>query len=471
MQQRELVIIGAGPGGYVAAIKAAQLGIACTLIESRDIGGTCLNRGCVPTKSILHSAEIYTQAKEAERFGVKVRDVSLDFVGIRNRAHEVVGQIRQSVEALLEANGIELIAGRAKVAPGPVVHVESHEGASLSFEAKDVIIATGSQPARPPIPGLEGPRVLTSDELLADVPEFKHLIIIGGGVIGVEFASAYASMGVQVSILEAMPRLLPTLDRELGQSLALSLKKRGCAINTGAMVKEINTQTDSVKVTFELKGELQDIEGDAVLISTGRSCDVEAICADGLALECERGRIVVDNNMQTSVEHIYAIGDIAAGMPQLAHAASSQGIAAALAIKGLPTEQVLSCVPSCVYTDPEIASVGMSEAEAKEAGLNPRVAKYLMTGNGKTVIAGLDRGFIKVIADENDRVIGAQMLCGRATDMIGEIALGVAHGLSAKEMAAVIRAHPSFEEGIGEAFEALVGESIHAMPKSRKARA
>ena len=470
MESRELVIVGAGPGGYVAAIKAAQLGLRCTLVERAEVGGTCLNRGCVPTKSVLHSAEVLACAREAGRFGVVIPEAAVDFAAVRERAREVVAQIRGGVEQLLAANGVELVRGEARVAPGPVVHVALPDGARVSYQARDVIVAAGSAPALPPIKGLDGPRVMTSDGMLAEVPALDRLVVIGGGVIGVEFASAYAGFGAEVTVLEALPRLLPTLDRELGQSLALALKKRGCAVHAGALVREVRDDGDEAVVTFELKGELRDVRADAVLVATGRRCDVGAVCADGLELACERGRIVVDERMRTSAPHVRAIGDIAAGGPQLAHAASAQGIVAVCDVAGAPCEIDLSCVPSCVYTEPEIACVGLSEVEAKEAGMQVTTEKCLMTGNAKTVIAGMDRGFVKVVATEDERrIVGAQLLCGRATDLVGELAVAVANGLTVDEMARVVRAHPTFEEGVGEALEAFGTGAIHALPKKRRA--
>ena len=477
MEERELVIVGAGPGGYVAAIRAAQLGIPCTLVERGEVGGTCLNRGCIPTKSVLHSAEVYAQALDAARFGVRVEGASVDFAGVRDRAREVVEQIRGGVESLLEANGVELVRGTAAVAPGPRVVVRTAEGEERAFSARDVVIAAGSRPALPPIPGLDGPGVLTSDDLLRDVPALSRLVVIGGGVIGVEFASAYADFGAEVTVLEALPRLLPALDRELGQSLALALKKRGCSVLPNARVLSVEPLTASedaaasapgVKVSYELKGAVHEVEADAVLVATGRACDVPALCADGLELACDRGRISVDGRFRTSVPHVYAIGDIAAGGVQLAHAASAAGIAAVSDIAGVACDTVLSCVPSCVYTNPEIASVGLSEAEAKEAGFDVVVGKYLTTGNGKTVVAGMDRGFVKVVADAEGRLLGAQLLCGRATDIVGELALGVAQGLTVGQLSSVIRAHPTFEEGVGEALEAVFGEAIHAMSRKKR---
>lgn len=470
MEQRELVVVGAGPGGYVAALKAAQLGISCTLVERAEVGGTCLNRGCVPTKSVLRSAEIFAQAKEAALFGVRIPEASVDFSAVRDRAQEVVGRIRDGVESLLAANGIELVRGEARIAPGPLVKVTCQDGDERVFSAHDVVIATGSEPALPPIQGLDGPRVMTSDGMLSDVPCVGSLVVIGGGVIGVEFASAYADFGAAVTVLEALPRLLPTLDRELGQSLALALKKRGCTVCTNALVREVRNETDGAVVVYESKGEVREVRADAILVATGRRCDVASLCADGLELACEQGRIVVDGQLRTSVPHVYAIGDIAAGGLQLAHVASAQGIAAVSAIANVPCEIDLACVPSCVYSNPEISSVGMSEAEAKESGIEVQVGKYLMTGNGKTVIAGMDRGFIKVVARADDGVVvGAQLLCGRATDLVGELALAIARGMTADETASVIRAHPTFEEGVGEALEAVFGCAVHSLPKARKA--
>ena len=468
MPHRQLVIVGAGPGGYVAAIKAAQLGLEVTVVERAEAGGVCLNRGCIPTKTILHSAMLFAELRDAEGIGVRVEGACVDYGALRTRVGEVSGQLRAGVEALLSANGVELVRGTARIEAGGRVVVTGADGGEDVYEGDDVIVATGSVPAMPPIEGIGLPGVLDSDALLAGVPELSRLAIIGGGVIGVEFACAYAALGTQVTVYEMAPRLLPTMDREFGTGLAAAFKRRGVTVRAGASVERIEEAPGGLSVRASAKGKDVSTEADAVLVATGRRTDTESLFADGCAPAVERGRIVVDEVGRTNVARLWAIGDVAGDAPQLAHAASAQGVVAVCAIAGAPCAVNAEVVPSCVYTSPEIASVGLTEDEAKAAGIAVRTGKFLMGGNGKTLISEHDRGFVKVVADENGRVVGAHLMCGHATDIVGELSVAVANGLSVEQLAAAVRPHPTFEEGVGEAVEALLGGAIHAMPAKRR---
>lgn len=468
MEHFELAIIGAGPGGYVAAIRAAQLGINTVLVERDDIGGTCLNRGCIPTKTILHTAGLFSEISHAEALGIRIESAAVDFDALRMRTAEVRESLRDGVEALVAANGITLMRGTATIAGLDGITVSQPDGTIAEISADHLIIATGSAPAKPPIAGIGEDGVLTSDDMLETIPELKRLVIVGGGVIGMEFAGIYAALKTHVTVLEAAPRILPTMDREFGQSLAMLYRKRGCAIVANALVESIERAADgSLSVRYAVKDAAETVDADAVLVATGRAPAFGGLFAEGFELELDRGRIAVDKRMQTSAEGIYAIGDVAAAGAQLAHAASAQGIVAVETIAGADVSFDPALVPSCVYSSPEIASVGMTEAEAKQAGIAARAGKFAMTGNGKSVITGQGRSFAKIVADESDRIIGAQLMCGRATDMIGELSLAVANGLTIEQMKSAIRPHPTFEEAIGEAFEAFAGGAIHAMPKPR----
>ena len=468
MERFQIVVIGAGPGGYVAAIKAAQLGLSCAVVEVADVGGTCLNRGCIPAKTILHAAELIDDVSKADLFGVEVGEARVNWEALRERTQAVSAQLCGGVEKLLSANGVTLVRGRASIGKDGVITVACPDGSSCKLAGDDVIIAAGSQPALPPILGIDLPGVINSDDVLPAVPQFDRLAVIGGGVIGCEIASAYADFDCEVTVLEMESRLLPTMDREFGQSLGTALKKRGVRVEAGAAVQSIEQTDGALRVSFERRGASNEVIADAVLVATGRRCDVNALFVDGDAPDTNRGRIVVDEKMRTSREHFYAIGDIADAGPQLAHAASAQGVIAVCAIAGEACEINLASVPSCVYTSPEIASVGMTEAEAKEQGIAVRTGKYLMAGNGKTIISDLDRGFVKIVADESTgRVLGAQLLCGRASDIIGELAVAVGCELSVDDLTRVVHPHPTFVEGVGEAVEAFGHGSIHAMPRKR----
>lgn len=458
----DVIILGAGPGGYVAAIRMAQYGLKTALIERDAVGGTCLNRGCISTKTLLHTAEVLTEARHTA--GVSADGLKLDWPSLRERKVEVSDTLRGGIEALLKANKVDLIRGDAMVTGGQSVQVTDAEGQVQTLTAENIVVATGSRPAMPRIPGSDRPGVYTSDTLLRDMPDLESLTIIGGGVIGMEFASIYQAFGTQVTVLEAMDKILPPLDKELSQNLGMICKKRGIQIVTGAMVQEI---TEDLTCRYLQKENLQEVKSQAVLIAIGRSANTDGLFAAECMPILERGRLVTDANGQTSVPHIYAIGDAAARGPQLAHAASAQGIAIAAYLAGKPSEINLDLIPSCVYVSPEIASVGMTEAEAKEQGIAVKTGKFLMGANGKSLLTNQDRGFVKLVTDENDRLLGAQLMCGRATDLIGELTVAIANGLTAEQVASCIHAHPTFAEGIGEAADTLLGYPVHTAPRRR----
>ncbi|MDL2214103.1 dihydrolipoyl dehydrogenase, partial [Clostridia bacterium OttesenSCG-928-O13] len=385
MNQYDLVVIGAGPGGYVAAIKAAQAGMAVALVEVREVGGTCLNRGCIPTKALMHSAHLYREMQESDKFGVFAKDITFDIEKMYTRKNEVVSQLRTGVEFLLKANKIDVVRGTGKVSGEGSVVVQTAEG-TVDLQAKNILLATGSVPARPPIPGLDLPGVITSDELLEQSGTvYKDLVIIGGGVIGCEFATVFSALGCSVSIVEAMDRILPTMDKEISQNLAMILKRRGVAIHTSAMVEKVERGGGGLVCHFSKKEESQSVEAQAVLVSIGRRVNTEGLFTENFSVKSDRG-LVVNENFETSARGIYAIGDVVSGGIQLAHMASAQGANAVAHMAGHAPEVDLRAIPSCIYTSPEIAAVGLTEAAAKEAGYEVKVGKFPMNGNGKTII-------------------------------------------------------------------------------------
>ena len=450
MSDYQLLVIGAGPGGYVAALKAAKLGLKTAIVEGRDVGGTCLNRGCIPTKALLHTAEVYTQAKEGAFLGVNAEGISVDFAAAQRRKNEVTEKLRLGIEGLFKQKKVDLLRGIGTIlAPGKV-SVDGKE-----YTADHILIATGSVPARPPIPGLE--HALTSDDLLeGEGRMFSSLVIIGGGVIGVELASVYNALGCHVTILEAMDRILPNMDREICQNLTMILKKRGVEIYPSSMVSAVEKMEDgTLSVRYTNKGTENTAQGEAVLCAIGRRANTAGLFGEGFSLDMERGRILTDENFQTSVPGIYAIGDVTAKI-QLAHVASAQGTACVEKLAGNAAPTDLALIPSCIYTSPEIACIGITADEAKAAGRSVKVGKFVMFANGKTVISNGERGFIKIVADaESGVVLGAQLMCERATDMISQLTTAVANGLTAEQLLAVVRPHPTFEEGIGEALDDL----------------
>lgn len=450
--QYDLAVIGGGPGGYESALKAARLGMKTVLIDRDALGGTCLNRGCIPTKTLLHGAETYRQAAAA--FSVPAPETL--FPSLADHKDQVVSQLREGIRSLLKTAKVEFIQDHASILAPGLLRVGEQQRS-----ARHILIATGSRPALPPIPGRDLPGVLTSDGLLSCREPIRSLTIIGGGVIGMEFASIYSSLGCSVTVIEAMERILPTMDREFSQNLKMILKKRGVEIETGALVEEIRLQEGGeLLCRFRRKEEEREASSQFILIATGRTP-----CTDGLIAEdaqprlrsifSEKGFIRVDDRFETPVPGIYAIGDVTGGI-QLAHAAAAQGKWAVSAMCDSPPPgnvlPDLNFIPSCVYTDPEIASVGLTLDEAKKQGLNPRALKYPMSANGKSVLTGQDRGFIKIVVSrDTERILGAQMMCARASDMISFFTEALTCGLTISDLKKTIFPHPTFSEGIGEA--------------------
>ena len=453
----DLIVIGAGPGGYEAALRAAKLGLKTAVVECREVGGTCLNRGCIPTKALLHASGVYEEAKNGAALGVNAEGLSYDLAAMFAYKAQVVEKLRGGIESLFKAAKVTLLRGTgALTAPNTVTVSGENEGV---YTAQNILLATGSVPARPPIPGLDLPDVMTSDELLnGEGGDFASLVIIGGGVIGMEFATFYNDLGVSVTVVEGLDRLLPNMDRELGQNLAMIMKKRGVQVFTGAMVKNLEQTDGGLQVNFETRGRVQSVTGERVLCAIGRSPYTEGLFGEGVAVEMDRRRIRVNERFETSVPGVYAIGDVSSQV-QLAHVATAQGIYAVNAMAGKANEMDLSLVPGCVYVRPEIAAVGLTEAEAKERGIPVKTAKALMSANGRTVILNGDRGFMKLVAHaETKKLLGAQLMCVNASDMISQLSEAIASGQTPSDLLRAMRPHPTFEEALTGALEELEGK-------------
>ena len=455
MMEFDLAVIGAGPGGYTAAEAAAKEGLSVVLFEKDKLGGTCLNRGCIPTKALLHAAETWKAVCASDELGIHVEGASYDFAAMHARKDQVVDSLRDGIAKLMKANKVCVVEGEAQItAPGVV------ECAGERYEAKDLIIATGSVPSVPPIQGRELEGVYTSDDLLeGGGKELSSLAIIGGGVIGVEMAGIYATLGCKVTVLEALDHLLPPMDKEIAQRLTANFKKQGIAAAPKAMVKGIARDGEELVVTYEDKaGAAHEVRAEGVLVATGRRASVQGLFAEGCGWEpeLERGAVVADELGRTSVEHLYVIGDAKSRTIQLAHVAEAQAKNAVATIVGKPAPVDVSVVPNCVYTSPEIASVGMTEAEAKEAGYAVSCGKSLSGSNAKCLIEGCTSGYIKLVADaQTGRLLGAQLVYPRATDLVEELALAIQQGLTVDDVAGVIHPHPTFSEGVLAAAEAI----------------
>ena len=445
MEQFDLVILGGGPAGTHAASTATKNGLKTALVEADALGGTCLNRGCIPTKTLLHTAELCREARTGAEIGLVAPEVSVDMAALQTYKNGVVEKLAAGIEQGLQKAKVTLLRGSARLLSPTEVEVNGEV-----LKTKRVLIATGSLPARIPVPGSDLPGVYDSTGMLAleTIPE--RVVIVGGGVIGAEFASLYADLGSRVTVIEALDRLLANMDRELGQSLKMSLKKRGADIHTSASLKEIRQDGGELVCVFAENEQKLEARGDAVLIAVGRKPNTAGLFAPGCEPETERGRIAVNERYETSLPGVWAVGDVIGGI-QLAHMASAEAVNAVAFMCGKEAEIRTDVVPGCVYTSPEIATVGISAQEAKKQGLNVTTKKYPMTANGKTVLSRGERGYISVTADaETNVILGAQLLCERATDMIGEFASAVVNGLTLAELAPVIRPHPTFNEAVGE---------------------
>lgn len=453
----QLVVIGAGPGGYPAALRAAGLGKRVALVERRELGGTCLNRGCIPTKTLLHTTGLFREVRGAEEAGLSTDALTLDGKRLRERTGKVIETLRDGIAAQLKQGKIDVYTGTGTVeAAHRVAICQGKE--RICLESEYILIATGSRPARPPIPGIDLEGVVDSDELLeAGDLSLKQLVIIGGGVIGMEFAQIYSDIGCNVTVLEAMDQILPGMDKEIAQNLKMIGKKRGVEVHTGTMVKEIKRGKEGLICCYEEKGTACEAVGDRVLVAAGRRPNTEDLFSKALdgSVAINRGFLCADHRYHTGIPGVYAVGDVIGGV-QLAHVATAEGISAVEDMWGIIHRYDMKVVPSCVYTDPEIAAVGMTLDEAKAAGISAAVGKYTMSLNGKSFLASQERGFIKLVErSDTHTLIGAQLMCARATDMIGELELAISQGMSARQVAELIMPHPTFCEGIGEAADKI----------------
>lgn len=461
----DLLIIGAGPGGYVAAKKAAKLGMSVAIIDKGPVGGTCINRGCIPTKAMLHAATRYRDIKECELFGLHVEGAGYDLQKIIEYKEASTAEMRADLEREFEALGIVFVQGTARVQAGKRVRVEKEDGTSEFYFGRQILIATGAKANRADIPGADLPGVMTSEELLSsDESKYKSLLILGGGVIGLEIATVFRDLGAEVTIIEISNRLLPTMDGEFSDALEKILTDRGVHIYKESILEQISEADEGLKCRFVCQGETRELQVEGVLMSVGRRPNTEGLFDANVPIKLERGRVMVDEFFRTNVPGIYAVGDVVGGI-QLAHVASAEGTYVVEKMNDLKPSVIvsmvpsclftpISIVPSCLYTDPEIASVGLTEEQAREKGVPVRCGRYAMEGNGQTIISKEAVGFIKILfAKDSDVLLGAQMMCPRATDMIGELATALANGLTSRQLMYAMRAHPTFNEAISCAVE------------------
>lgn len=467
----DLVILGGGTGGYVAAIRATQLGLKTAIVEKGKLGGTCLHQGCIPSKALLRSAEVYATAKRGEEFGVILSDVKLDFTKVQDRKQKIIDQLVRGIEHLMKKGKIDIYEGIGRIlgpsifSPTPgTISVEMNNGTENEMLIpKNVIIATGSRPKS--LPGLEidGKYVMTSDEALTMESLPSSIIIVGGGVIGIEWASMLSDFGVDVTVIEYADRIIPTEDLEISKEMQRIMKKKKIKVVTSAKVlPETLTKDNGVTIAAEIKGEQKTFSADTMLVSVGRQANIEDIGLQNTSIEVEKGAIKTNQFYQTKESHMYAIGDVIGGL-QLAHVASHEGIVAVehLACEN-PSPIDYSLISKCIYSNPEVASVGLTEEEAKEKGFNVKTGKFSFKAIGKALVFGESDGFVKIVADQDtDDLLGVHMIGPHVTDMISEAGLAKVLDATPWEIAHTIHPHPTLSEAIGEAALAVDGKAIH----------
>ena len=464
----KIAVLGGGPGGYVAAIKASMLGAEVTVIEKKRVGGTCLNVGCIPTKALLASSSILMNIREAKDFGINIDgEINADFSAVMNRKDKVVSQLVSGIEFLFEKRGINLVNGFGKLVDKNTIEVTKEDGSVETINADKIILANGSTPIVPPMFPYDKKRIITSDEVLGLTELPKSMLIIGGGVIGCEIGQFFRALGTEITIVQRGEQLLPFEDKDVVKQLQRQFKKDKIkvllenGVDSCEVVGDevVSTLSDGKKVTTQY-----------VLVAIGRKPNIEGSGIEELGIELNRGKIVVNENLETNIEGIYAIGDLI-NTPMLAHVASKEGIIAVENAFGKSKCVDYTAVPRCVYTEPEVAAVGKTQKQLDAEGIEYNVGQFDFRGLGKAQAIGHFQGFIKVLADSEDKIVGASVVGPHATDLLTELSLAVHLGLTVEQVGDVIHAHPTLSEGLMEALHDVHGECVHAAPKLDKAKA
>ena len=458
----DIIVIGSGPGGYVAAIRAAQLGLKTAIVEKESLGGVCLNWGCIPTKALLKSANVFDYIQHAADYGISVGSSKPDFEQMVKRSRNVAEGMSKGVQFLMKKNKIDVLMGYGRVQPGKKVEVTDAEGKKTVHEAQHIIIASGGRSRELPNLPQDGKKIIGYREAMVLPKQPKSMVVVGAGAIGVEFAYFYNAIGTEVTIVEYLPRLVPVEDEDVSRELANNFKKAGINIMTDASVEKVDTSGKTCKVSVKTKKGVEEITCDVVLSAVGVSSNLENIGLEAVGIKHEKDKITVDDYYKTNVPGYYAIGDVVKG-PALAHVASAEGILCVEAIAGQHVEPLdYGNLPGCTYCSPEIASVGMTEAQAKEAGYEIKVGKFPFSASGKASAAGAKEGFVKVIFDAKyGEWLGAHMIGANVTEMIAEVVAARKLETTGHEIIKTVHPHPTMSEAVMEAAAAAYGEVIH----------
>lgn len=458
--QFDVTVIGAGPGGYVAAIRAAQLGLKTAIIErDKDLGGTCLLRGCIPTKELLHSAHVYDMISDPTEFGVSVEGFKLHFNKVMERKNKVVGRLSKGVDFLMKKNKITVFKGQGRLEGKGRVTVTDAAGSRQDIPTKNVIIATGSAPRLLPGVDIKSPRVVTSDQLLDFDHVPKSMVVLGAGAVGVEFASVFKRFGSDVTIIELLPRLVPIEDEETSAELQKSFRRRKINVMTSTRFESVKVNQDDVEISYTgADGKPGKLTAETLLIAVGRRPVTDGLGLENTRIETDRGYLKVDEFMRTAEPNVYAIGDVIP-TPWLAHVASKEGCLAAEHIAGKNPHPInYNLVPNCTYCEPEIGSVGLTEAKAKEKGYDVKVGKFPFSALGKAIILGETEGFVKIVSDAKyDEILGVHIMGPHATDLLGEACVALGLEATTEALGHIMHAHPTLSESIMEAAEAVHG--------------
>jgi dihydrolipoamide dehydrogenase len=457
----DLIVIGGGPAGYAGAIRAGQLGKKVACIELERAGGTCLNWGCIPTKALLKSAELYQKIKKADVFGITVKDVSFDFAKVMERSRTVSGQMAKGVEFLFKKNKVDYFVGKGQVTVPGMVEITEGEHKGKFFKAKNILIATGCKMRRIPDLAVDGVRVMTSREALANTTLPKSMVIVGAGAIGVEFAYFYNAFGTKVTLVEMLDQILPVEDEEVSKTLARAFEKQGIAFRAGTKCENFRVGKTSVKLNLVKDGKSEEIEAETVLSAIGVVANIEGVLSKNVKVDLDRNYVKVGDDYQTNVKGIYAAGDII-GPPWLAHVATFEAVSAVNGMFGHGKPHRVKNFPGCTYCQPQVASTGLTEKAAKEKKLDYKIGKFPFTASGKAVASAESEGFVKVISDaKTGEIYGAHIIGAEATELIAEYGFAIELEATVEEIHQTIHAHPTLSEAVMEAAAATTGEAIH----------